>query len=594
MRDYALIRQTLEEELSLTETLTNPHGLFSDCTSKGAAAFQLRSSFFKKLCPSGRLSDDQIEAATKKFLATNDRIGQLAPFQANDEAESCFFDYFCDHLNQCLGVFLLDGGIDHQTLGKYMTTGPGAAQQADSRTWVTKVLQSVLTYTDPELIRTYRGALADSGSWAEAEMQRSQDFGFAKVSGGKMFFVGKNVDEARTCCTEPGLNMLIQQGIRGYLEDRLRQYFNIDVERQPAVNRRLARQGSIDGSYGTADLTSASDSNSLALFNRVVRPSLIKRLILQSRTEVLTTPGGDIVKLHMVSTMGNGFTFPLMTAILASACQAAVDLLDPGAEFSVFGDDIVLPVRAYEFATKMIEKLGYVVNRQKSFNSGPFRESCGHDYFQGHYVRGVYIKSLETPTNVYSAFNRLARWSAFHGIDVTRTLRLLRSLAPGNLVPVEEADDAGFVVPFRLTKPKLDNRYWFKYRAWIKRRREMIVLYRDDGHHDLTVLVGALHGVYANTWRDLPESSEDLVGFDRTPRELKAPLREPEDVPAKYKIAKRSLPNWNYVPPDSEPGYAWLPGKDPKTLTKFDFDPLRAHQRELFHTWDGVVGRAFL
>lgn len=592
MRNYAHIRQTLEDELALSESLGHPHGLESDCSPKGAAAFLLRQSFFKKLLPSGTLSEDQIEAATKKFLATNDRIGRLVPFEADNEAESCFFDYFVDHLNQCLGVYLLDG-FSLEVLGQHMTTGPGSAQKADSRTWVTKVLQSVLTYTDPRLIETYRGALSFSGSWAEAEMRRSQTHGFSKVSGGKMFFVGKNVDEARTCCTEPGLNMLIQQGIRGYLEDRLREYFGIDVEKQPAVNRRLAKQGSLDGSFGTADLTSASDSNSLTLFERVVRPSLLKRLILQSRAKVLTTPGGDTVELNMVSTMGNAFTFPLMTAILASACRASLDLLDPGAEFSVFGDDIVLPKRAYDFTLRMIEKLGYEVNRRKSFNSGPFRESCGHDYFCGRFVRGVYIVTLETPSSVYSAFNRLARWSAYHGIDLSRTLRLLQSMAPGNLVPLEESDDAGFIVPFKLTKPKLDSRYWFKYRAYVKRVRKMTVLYRDDGHHDLEVLVGALHGVYANTWLDLPEDSDSLKGFNRTPGALKVPIREEESVKAKYKIAKRSVPNWNYVPPDSEPGYAWLPGKLPKMLTKFDFDPLRAHQRELFHVWQDVVVSAF-
>jgi hypothetical protein len=49
----------------------------------------------------------------------------------------------------------------------------------------------------------------------------------------------------------------------------------------------------------------------------------------------------------------------------------------------VYGDDIIVPVRAAQSVVRNLEAYGLKVNRSKSFWTGMFRESCGKDYFAG-------------------------------------------------------------------------------------------------------------------------------------------------------------------------------------------------------------------
>lgn len=579
MRNYAVILQALEADLGESRS----EFISSDLSLKEIQSLMLRRSFYKKLSPYREPTKDQTLNAIEKFKSVNASLPVDFEWVSENEAESCFYDYFCDHVNQALQTSSVDSGFDYRTLGLYMTTGPGASQQADNRSWHTKMFQSSLSYTDPELIRIYRAALSETGAWAEAEMQRSETFGFTKVVGGKLFFVLKNVDEARTCCTEPGLNGVIQQGVLGHLERRLAEYFGIHLSSQPSINRRLAEQGSKDGSFGTIDLSSASDSNGLSLFEKVVRPCFLKHVIKTSRCEVAVLPNGDTERLRMVSTMGNAFTFPLMTILLASATRAVLDLTDPGAKFSVFGDDIVVPIRGYSFLIRMLGKLGYLPNVDKSFGSGSFRESCGHDYYQGQYVRGVYIRSLETSADVYSAFNRLARWSAATEISLIRTLQLLKSMAHDYRVPPSEDDLSGFKVPFKLTKPRLTSEYWFKYRC-LKRRARELVVEEPDGDEGLpcSYLVSILAGVHKHTW------SVSITG-ERSIGSLKSFIRDRPGAAPRMKIAKKSIPYWDYDKPESDPGESWLPGQTTKYLTRYDLDPWRLRISEAPHLWEKVL-----
>jgi hypothetical protein len=128
----------------------------------------------------------------------------------------------------------------------------------------------------------------------------------------------------------------------------------------------------------------------------------------------------------MISTMGNGFTFPLMTTILSSAVRAVYremgilikdnplawnhDAVVPG-NWAVFGDDIIVCREAYDMLVTFLHELGFRVNLTKSFNSGLFRESCGHDYLGGHDVRGVYLKRMTSRQDIAVAVNLLNDWS---------------------------------------------------------------------------------------------------------------------------------------------------------------------------------------
>lgn len=553
MRNYASLYSSLLADLGF-EGCPDSH-IFTDMDGRTAARVQLANSFYKKLCPLGNSSTADI-AALEKFRAINEAVSDNFEFIASNEAESCFYDYFRHHLNVCLNPHESIESFDLDSIRKYMNVGPGAAQKADASTMVTKLFNGEMSVANPDLIPYYRAALVETGLWCDAERRRFERFGFTKVRGNKLFFAPKNAEISRVCGTEANLNILIQKAIGEFLEFRLAWYFGINLSTQPGYNQELARKGSIDGSIGTIDLVSASDCIGVSFLQKVLEPSFVKSMIFASRSEGSILPDGEFMKLKMVSTMGNGFTFPLQTIIFASAVRACYQLMGlpsdcPKTQFGVFGDDICVNRQVYEFVSRMLSKLGFTVNVRKSFNSGPFRESCGHDYTSGYNTRGVYVRSLESPQQIYSTINRLTRWSAFHGIQLTSTLRLLISWVRDIRIPLSESDDAGICVPFKLTRPKLDNSYWFKYRAYVKRRTAIKCGEPDDEEPSSKpfnpegVAVGYLSGHYRRRDIVLNEPNDSAWKHDWS---ASASLRDRVGVRSRYQIVTRSLPYWDYRP----------------------------------------------
>lgn len=473
----------------------------SDMSLKTVYAKGLADSFYKKLCPTTS-SESADAAALEKFKAVNARIpdGKF-DFSADDEADASFYSYFKSNLNRCVGFDIGDRNYDLDFIRSHMDVGPGAAQKADASHIVSKLFEGEMSYNGPEfLIALYRAAIVDTGSWADAEMHRFTRFGFTKVDGTKIFFAKKNAEISRTCGTESNLGMLFQKSLGAYFEYRLFKHFGINLSVQADFNKSLARIGSIDGSFGTIDLVSASDSVNTQLVLDSFDDGFHKSIMMMCRSELAILPNSEKLVLKMISTMGNGFTFPLQTIIFASAVKSVYQLMgypcaDPSSQFGVFGDDIIVRREAYVYLARMLAKLGFEVNEAKSFNNGPFRESCGGDFYNGHNVRGIYISSLETPQLVCSAINRLLRWSARSGIKLHKTIEWLLQLVPkAPYVPPSESDEAGLHVPFRSTIPVVTDAYWYRYRYYKRRLRKIVVAEPDCCPNPHGMAVGFLSG----------------------------------------------------------------------------------------------------
>lgn len=352
--------------------------------------------------------------------------------------------------------------------------GPGVTNGNSDTLFFTKMFNSDLTTTSGSLYNHYVYNLG--ARWSIAESERKQHHCVKVVPGSVLSTVPKDREEERTTCKEPTLNMFYQLGAKEQFECVLRDQFCIDLSNQPHKNRFLAKQGSIDGSFATLDLKSASDSISLKLCELLLPPCILDVLmkIRSSRTHI----GTDLVQLNMISTMGNGFTFALMTLLFASLIKAVFILHKRKCVFgsssdqkrthsfiangkvqeitysqtnmhtlncAVFGDDIIVPTDLVADITLALSKSGFTLNVGKSFVSGPFRESCGGDYLNGDSVRGVYIKRMNNESAVYSAFNRLHAWAISTGIPLERTLRYLMGRAKFRPVPLHHGEDQGFL-----------------------------------------------------------------------------------------------------------------------------------------------------
>lgn len=464
MRNYAMVQSLLERDLESYHRSPEP---FENFGSQEVAAALLRRELFKKLAPSGQ-SKAAVAATIKKFVGINNSVSFVPPNDGDDESTAYMLSLARDEVRKLLDADSNGVGCDFGFIRDHLATGPGASRKADSTTWYSKLWESNHSYTEPYVLALFRAALVESDTWSDAYMHWSRRFKPQLVPGNSLFTVPKNSEVSRTCCTEPLLNMMFQKAIGSFMEERLNRW-GINLSKQPDLNRRLCRIGSVDGSFGTIDLSSASDSIALTLCEWIIPPQVFKWLRL-FRSPTTRLPDGSEAKLNMVSTMGNGFTFPLETIIFASVVRAVYlakgispRLGTDSDNYAVFGDDLVVRKDCFHTVERMLKRFGFSVNEGKSFNFGSFRESCGFDYFDGINIRPVYIETLETPQDVYSAFNRLSRWQAEHRIPLVRTLKLLLKWARFRPIPFSEADDSGFKVPVQFSPFKFSEDGWFKY-----------------------------------------------------------------------------------------------------------------------------------
>lgn len=213
------------------------------------------------------------------------------------------------------------------------------------------------------------------------------------IDDARLAFVPKNFKTKRAICTEPSLNGMFQLGLGDYMSQRLLKV-GIDLKDQSA-NQRAALYGSISGASATLDLSSASDTVSIELVRHLLPPDWFDLLMrLRSRSMRDKTPDGyRYYSLEKISSMGNGFTFPLETTIFWAIAREVVELIDPNSRIRVlvYGDDIIVPTTCALALAYTLSELGFSTNAKKSFWTGNFRESCGADYVFGSSVRPVFV-----------------------------------------------------------------------------------------------------------------------------------------------------------------------------------------------------------
>lgn len=228
------------------------------------------------------------------------------------------------------------------------------------------------------------------------------------VVGSELGFVPKSAKTDRPICTEPLLNSFVQLGLGAVIRSRLRKTgCNLDDQ---SHNGELARIGSISGHLATVDLKSASDTISYMTVLELL-PSDWFDLMDKARSRFYTYEGRTY-SFEKFSSMGNGFTFELQSLIFLALARATCSFLGIRCtEVSVYGDDIIIPTEAYTMFSQVLEYCGFTVNQTKSFHSGPFRESCGADFFLGQNVRPVAIKKSLSNEVLMSICNQLYRKS---------------------------------------------------------------------------------------------------------------------------------------------------------------------------------------
>lgn len=218
----------------------------------------------------------------------------------------------------------------------------------------------------------------------------------SSVPRARVVLVPKDSRGPRIISCEPAELMFIQQGIMRKLYKILENHHytagQINFSDQ-TINKVLARQASLDGSYATIDLSEASDRVSLELVKRVFPPNWVECLEA-SRSEETILPTGEVIKLNKFAPMGSSCCFPVEALVFWACAQAVIRKLRSRSRSLVFvyGDDIIIPTEFFSEVVSGLERIGLLVNATKSYHQGPFRESCGGDYHTGYDVTPVRVR----------------------------------------------------------------------------------------------------------------------------------------------------------------------------------------------------------
>lgn len=552
-------------------------GWSPELSPRCVAAIQLAGSLLKKFLPSDRTLPGQDAAAAERFIAVNNRCASWAytPCTSLDEELMGEFKHSLYRFFYPTGTESLIKGYGH--IFDHGRNGPGSAVGALGQDFYTKSFSSPLLCTRPLIKTLYLSALQNDQNtlWRDAESNRESTYGeIGFCEGSRFHFVPKDERTSRLIAIEPSLNMFYQLGLGRILEDGLAREYGLNLSIQPQINQLVARVGSVTDSLCTIDLSNASDSLALPMLKWALPRSVMDTLLtLRSPCGTLL---GERVVLHTVSTMGNGFTFPLETLVFTCIVLSAIrshrikperpdrdlppqlpvsaDIYVPPGQlqvsqsvgenpryglWGVFGDDITCHREVAGRVYRLLDLLGFEVNREKSFVEGPFRESCGRDFFKGHDVRGVYIKRLHNVESRYAAINALNVWSAKTGIALVRTIQMLMNSVPAVFVPPEENHDAGIRVPFSRISERLP---LDANQAVIYDRRIVKPVAIRIGDGDIRVPKGSKVRVYN------PEGL--LVAFlAGSVKQGRIMVRQTK---TRYRTKRGVTPRWDFVPPTSD------------------------------------------
>jgi len=253
------------------------------------------------------------------------------------------------------------------------------------------------------------------------------------VAWNRVEFVPKSWKTHRSIACEPAGNLPFQLAFDHWCKGEFRRKTRINLSSQ-LENQEHARRGSLDGSIATVDLSMASDTLSYNTVAWLLPQEWFEYLKRVRSPLYRLSYDGEVCRYAKFSSMGNGATFALETLIFASFLHAV------GSRTGIaYGDDLTIETELYPELVRLLKFFGFVPNLDKSYAAGPFRESCGADYFEGEDITPFFIRSTD-PWDKLTAchnVNGLAKISE-HG---KLWGYLKRFCAEGNLPLVPYNDD---------------------------------------------------------------------------------------------------------------------------------------------------------
>lgn len=342
-------------------------------------------------------------------------------------------------------------------------------------------------------------------------------------------FVPKTYSKLRTISMEPATLQYWQQAIMKRLYQYIGRHsylkWSIQLKDQE-YNRRMARRGSKEDNLSTIDLSAASDTVSWTLVKRVFKGTPLLKWLYATRSDKTLLPDKRVMQLRKFAPMGSALCFPVQCLIFAAVIEYVTQRCTTATSeypaFAVYGDDMIVGKAITPEVIEALESLGFIVNRDKSFVSGKFRESCGGDYYDGIDVSSLYFrfkadKTISPYTNpkrlspeAYNAVCSVINLCSEHGYRRLRSyfLYLIRKYVPHFTA---RKDESPSIYSSQPTNFHAKARWHKDYQKWVARFCTVLsvpVKREDEGNDDIAYFVKL--GQLAVRHKTIPQHDQDV------------------------------------------------------------------------------------
>jgi len=223
----------------------------------------------------------------------------------------------------------------------------------------------------------------------------------------RVITVPKTLKTPRIIAIEPTCMQYMQQALMRELVSSIERddFLSVVIGFDDQIpNQEMAREGSLKGALATLDLSEASDRVSNQLVRGMVEPwHWLASAVDATRSRKADVPGFGVLRLAKYASMGSALCFPFEAMVFFTIILLGIqdelrhplssrDISSLLGKVRVYGDDIIVPVEFVRSVTEKLQAFGLVVNLNKSFWTGRFRESCGKEYFSGEDVSIVRVR----------------------------------------------------------------------------------------------------------------------------------------------------------------------------------------------------------
>jgi hypothetical protein len=411
--------------------------------------YQLVSLYKKFTFSKDLLSKEQVTRdSVDKFTENQVRLCSL-DLGHIDRLTRDVVSYANGWIGQVLGVFDDLELMEEASFGKKSSVGIPYARACESARY------EMLTGSSPHLMwfeHRYGVYNRPAHLYAQRRAKNRKVPMYTEVEELTATLVPKTWKSRRMIMPNTTIGTLYSGGLGRVIESRLRSS-GYDIANLQKIHGELARQGSIDNSLVTADQSLASDNITVRLIEMLL-PQRWADACKFGRIDKLNLEGKSFIT-PTFSTMGIGFTFPLQTLVFLGLLHGIrLSLGLTKCRISVFGDDLIYSREMHATVVAVFPRLGLVINEDKTFYEGDFRESCGSDYYRGVDVRPFFLGQPDGPqlsgkraeAYLYKTLNGILRRHSIYTVSTTLELLLteLRKFRKTPLgVPPDFPDTSG-------------------------------------------------------------------------------------------------------------------------------------------------------